>query len=223
MSSNPLVQNTLGVNPVTNMTSPTAPNPSAPGGSWLGRPPMVTFHAPQVPGLLWQGKGRGRFSLVERVPPKDVRFARGPRIVPQRGTFDVWATAPASGSAASLLLAGEVPLSSPVLDLGVTAASRLTGALVDAEGTTVAEFTDASLAALVEGRRYHIQFSWDAETGTVAAALDGVTIDSGDFSTAPSSVWAPGFIDTVQLNKGTGTGGWDAAIDIVQISSQVLI
>lgn len=110
-----------------------------------------------------------------------------------------------------------------MLDLGVTAANRLTGTLVDVDGTTVAEFTDASLAALVEGQRYRIQFAWDAEAGIVAATLGGSAIDSGDFSTAPLAAWTPGVIDTLALNRGTGTGGWNAAIDLVQISSQFLI
>lgn len=225
MASPPITQNTVGSNPVTNMRAPTTLPHVA---SWLGRSPMTTVPYPQVSGLMWQGKGQGNFSLIEAVPPKDVRFSRGPRMSPSKGTLDVWVVAPTSGSIRYFLLLGSDDTTFLGADLGsfrlgVSATNRLTGSIRDETDTVVAAFTDATLFALVAGTTYHIQLSWDANQGVVEAAINGASINGGDYTTAPGAPWDPARPTRANLYKGTTAPAWNANIPLVQISSQFLL
>lgn len=225
MASPPITQNTVGINPVTNMGTPTtSPNLA----SWLGRSPMTTAAYPQVPGLMWQGKGQGNFSLIETVPPRDVRFSRGPRMSPSKGTLDVWVQAPVAGSIRYFLLLGSDTTTFSGADLGsfrlgVSTANRLFGYIQSAAASAEVSFTDATVGALVAGRNYHIQLSWDATLGTAAAAINGVEVPGGDFSVAPSAAWEPARPTRAYLFKGSTAPTWNANIPLVQISSQYLL
>lgn len=189
---------------------------------------MTTIPYPQVAGLMWQGKGQGNFSLIERVPPKDVRFSRGPRMVPQIGTLDVWVQAVAAGDARWFVLLGADSTTFIGADLGsfrmgVDSSNNFTGLIQDSGGTTVAAFTDSTVGALVEGTTYHVQLSWDATLGRAAAAINGEAVPPSDFSTNPSAPWDPARPTRCNLYKGDPDPYWNANIPLVQISSQYLL
>ena len=217
MANPPITGNTAGRNPVTNMTAPTPM--SAPGATWLGRSPMATAAYPIVPGLMWQGKAQGRFSLIE-APGGDVRFARGPRMVPQIGTLDCWVTAPAVGNIQTFLSLGPVghdPTSTDFMRLGVDAANDVLALIKDKDGATVDTILATIPPPLVEGRVYHLQMAWDAKQGNFAVAING-TLVAG----APAGPWAPAVPLEIILNKGPAPA-WPGTIHLVQISSDYLL
>lgn len=137
-------------------------------------------------------------------------------MVPKKGTFDIWFTAPAAGGVQTL---ASMTSPSTIFVLDVTPGNSLRGQFYDSSATAVAIFTDATIGALVEGQRYNVKFSWDAEAGTVSSKLNGVAIDSGDFSTPPAGPWDPATPTEVTLG---GPNTWNAPIHLFQISSQVL-
>jgi len=105
--------------------------------------------------------------------------------------------------------------------IGVDDSNDFHGLIQDADGTTVAEWTDSTFLTLA--RIYHIQVSWDAILGTVAAAVNGTLIDPGDYSTTPSGSWVPASPLNAKLNYGSHAGAWSGQIHLVQISSQYLL
>jgi hypothetical protein len=222
MASPSIVQNTVGRNPVTNQGSPTTSITNA-AATWRGRSPMTTVPYPQVPGLMWQGKGQGRFSLIETVPPKDVRFARGPRLVPQRGTLDAWVRGPTNDGVRYFLQLGpeRTTDSTSFISIGVAAGSKTPFfGIMDKDLSIVGVIVAASLPELVAGKLHHIEFSWDAAAGTIAARVDGTDVPPGDFTTDPGGTpWDPGVPVEAWLSKET----WERDIELVQVSSNYIL
>lgn len=170
---------------------------------------------------MWQGAHQGRFSLIETVPPKDVRFARGPRMVPQRGTLDVWLVGPASGAQNAIAL-GEVggDPDDAYFRMGTAGANDFFCEIKDKNSTVVFAATAATPPPLAEDRLYHLQLSWDATTGSAACAINGTLVGSGDFGTDPAGTpWDP----ATPLEANLVKGEWGKEIHLLQISSDYLL
>lgn len=218
----PIISNTPGMIPVTSMVPPTISGQVA---THRGGATSQTRYFPEIVDKSWQASGRGRFSLIEAVPPGDIRFTRGPRLNPSRGTVDCWVTAPASGSVQTLLQLGPAgtALGTDFIRLGVDASNDVTAAIRDSTGTVVAAAVAATPAALVEGQAYNLKLSWNAAAGTVALAINDVLVPSGDLTTDPAGTpWVHGVPVEALLDRGAAPA-WNALIELVQISTSYLL
>ena len=217
MASAPIVQNTVGLNPVVTVQAPTT---TVAGATWRGVPPVRVTPYPSLPGLMWQARAQGRFNLVETVPSKDSRFARGPRVSPKVGTLDIWVTAPVAGSVRSFLQLGPVGVTTgnAIITLGINAPTFVTAVMRDPKGVVVVNILADAISALPVGSRSRVTFSWDAAAGTARLLVNGATTPVGDFTVNPNGVaWAQG----VPLEANLDASSWGSQIEFVQVSSLV--
>jgi hypothetical protein len=195
---------------------------------WTGSsmtPHMVTEILPQ---LAYSGRGTGVFDLDQPdVPPKDVRFTRGPRASGQQGTIELLFVTGAVGVARSLCYLVDNPVNpTNYLGVGIDTSNRPFVSWTDELGVVNA-LVIPSTAAIGENRIVKVRATWNSVqvidgTRHGTFTVNGEAIPTGDWSTDPIAPW--GYFPSTHLLLGMGIGGasdFNGEIKLCQVSNFV--
>jgi len=163
------------------LTKQVVPVDGLPSTLGLSMSPQPAY--PLIAGAVFYARGRGRNDLTEHVPPKDVRFVRGPKISGRQGTLDIWFTAPDNGTARTLCYLTDAPASvGNVLAIRIDTTNRPLITLTETGGSTAAtgaltgtaNFTNTETVT-IDGKIYTFQTVLTEVNGNVFIGVDLTT------------------------------------------------
>lgn len=203
-----------------------------PGGAptTLGRGMAPSFPAPVIPNVSFHMAGQGRTSLIETVPPTDVRFNRGPKIAGQQGTLDAWVVMSAAGTARDICTVADtndVSALTGEITFSISATTNRPFITIrDELGTIVAQTTPAA-GAYADGERVHLRMAWDSAAPIPGAAggrhvtfaINGEEVPVGDWSTDPTSAWGPFVPVEMWLRVGSTNSDFNGTVLALQGSN----